>query len=240
MPNPYRRPLGPITHLRATSEKIPTLQTVELHWESPDADRVIDHYKVYGSRGNPDFGIGEASLVAVAPSSGYTHAGRGPDPETWHYKVVAVDAAGNVGRFEDSPKASATTAEAFIVGATASTTYSASYTPARAVDGAFNSRWSSIHAAERQWLQIELVRPTRIGRAELFWAVAYGKDYDILGSADGQTWRTLDTVTGGDGGTDELRFDSVEEVKYVRMQGVTRGSIYGWSLWEFWVHPLGS
>jgi hypothetical protein len=62
----------------------------------------------------------------------------------------------------------------------------------------------------------------------LTWEGAYGKNYEVQASDNGTDWRTLKTVTGGDGGTDEIAVSG--SGRYVRIQGLARASGYGYSL----------
>lgn len=143
----YRRPLGPVRDLRATTEPAPDLQSVELDWGPPQPDRVIDYYTIYGSR-RPDFAPGTASLLARSPVSFYRHSELGPDPETWYYRVVAVDAARKVGSFKRAPQVAATTAAGLRriprerLRATA-TSQHVGYEAARALDGDPATIWHS-------------------------------------------------------------------------------------------------
>ena len=52
-------------------------------------------------------------------------------------------------------------------------------------------------------------------------------------------WNTIYHKTGGTGGTNDLT-GLVGAGRYVRMQGVQRGTGYGYSLWEFQVFGLGT
>lgn len=118
--------------------------------------------------------------------------------------------------------------------ATASSQEGGAYPAAAAVDGDLTAtRWAG-QWSDRQWLQVDLGRPADLSRAVLTWEAAYGKDYAIQASDDGTDWRTLKTVTGGDGGTDDLALSGTG--RYVRMQGITRSGGYGYSLWEFQVY----
>ncbi len=70
-------------------------------------------------------------------------------------------------------------------------------------------------------------------RADLGGRVRQG--YQIQASDNGTDWRTLKTVTGGDGGTDEVAVSG--SGRYVRMLGTERsGGLTGYSLWEFQVY----
>ncbi|NKQ24840.1 discoidin domain-containing protein [Streptomyces galbus] len=117
--------------------------------------------------------------------------------------------------------------------ATASSTENAGTPAAYAVDGSTTTRWSSA-ATDNQWLQVDLGASASVSRVDLNWEAAYGKDYILQISADGQNWSDLKSVTGGDGGTDSVTVSG--QGRYVRMQGVHRATPYGYSLWEFQVY----
>ncbi|MET8047199.1 MULTISPECIES: discoidin domain-containing protein [unclassified Streptosporangium] len=121
--------------------------------------------------------------------------------------------------------------------ATASSTENGGTPPAAAVDGDTSTRWSSA-VGDSQWLQVDLGASSSISRVVLNWEAAYGSGYKIQVSENGTTWTDLKTVTGGDGGIDT--WDVTGSGRYVRMQGVTRATGYGYSLWEFQVFGGGS
>ena len=113
------------------------------------------------------------------------------------------------------------------------------FDPKYAVDGDTTTRWSSCYD-DGAWWQVQLPSDATIGKVVLRWEAAYGKDYEIETSADGTNWTTAATVTNGDGGTDVVYLDGTPTARYVRMQGVHRGSQYGYSVWEFEVYPVAS
>lgn len=53
-------------------------------------------------------------------------------------------------------------------------------------------------------------------------------------STDGTTWTTVFSTTAGAGGTADIKFTAVS-AKYVRMQGITRATQWGYSLYELQV-----
>jgi hyaluronoglucosaminidase len=138
------------------------------------------------------------------------------------------------------PKTSDTNVALAANGATASASSTEDalpqFTPDHAVDGDRTTRWSSNHN-DNEWLQVELAQPQRIGKVVLRWETAYGKAYRIQTSSDGTTWTNAADVAAGDGGVDTLRFET-SAVKFVRMQGVQRGTVYGYSLYEMEVYPV--
>lgn len=119
--------------------------------------------------------------------------------------------------------------------ATASSTqFLTSHTPGKAVDANDGTRWSSSYN-DSNWLKVDLGSAQTVGRALLHWESAYGRAYRIEVSTDNSTWTTVWSTTTGNGGLDIAAFTPVT-ARYVRMQGVTRGTSYGYSLWEFEVY----
>ncbi|MEU9293846.1 discoidin domain-containing protein [Streptomyces sp. NPDC048266] len=118
--------------------------------------------------------------------------------------------------------------------ATASSTEGPAFTASAAVDGNLTgTRWASSWQ-DSQWLQVDLGKSATLSRAVLTWEGAYGKSYQIQASENGTDWRTVTAVSAGDGGTDEVTLSGTG--RYIRMNGLTRGTGYGFSLWEFQVY----
>lgn len=67
---------------------------VALMWNAATDDVAVDHYAVYRSI-TPGFAIADGTLIAEPSTAGYTDVAVGEGQ--WYYRVVAVDAAGNVG-----------------------------------------------------------------------------------------------------------------------------------------------
>ncbi|MFE0699768.1 discoidin domain-containing protein [Streptomyces sp. NPDC058872] len=117
---------------------------------------------------------------------------------------------------------------------TASSSEGAAYSASAAVDGDLTgTRWAS-QWSDDQWIRIDLGQRASVSRIVLTWENAYGKAYDLQLSDDGTDWRTVRSVTDGDGGTDDLAVSGTG--RYVRLKGLTRGTGYGYSLWEFQVY----
>ncbi len=102
----------------------------------------------------------------------------------------------------------------------------------KAVDGRLNSRWSSAYT-DPQSITIDLGEVRDIARIVLVWETAYGKEYKLQVSDDGTTWTDIVHETQSDGGQDDHRVAA--RGRYVRMEGLRRGTEWGYSLWEFWV-----
>ncbi|MFD8644310.1 discoidin domain-containing protein [Streptomyces zaomyceticus] len=118
--------------------------------------------------------------------------------------------------------------------ATASSTEGGAFSAGAAVDGDLTgTRWASAWQ-DAQWIQVDLGASATLSHAVLNWEAAYGKSYQIQASDNGSDWRTVTTVTAGDGGTDNVTLSGTG--RYVRMNGLTRATGYGFSLWEFQVY----
>jgi hypothetical protein len=101
-------------------------------------------------------------------------------------------------------------------------------------DGNTASRWSSAYA-DPQWIRIDLGVTMNVSRVKLIWEAAYGRAYQLQISDDGTTWRDLYSTTTGDGSIDEITGLN-SNGRYVRMNGTTRATQWGYSLWEMQVY----
>ncbi len=120
---------------------------------------------------------------------------------------------------------------------TASSVESASFAPGNAVDGDTGTRWSSAFS-DPQWLQVDLGATQSISQVALQWEAAYASAFQIQTSTDGTTWTSIYTTTTGTGGTQTLAVTG--SGRYVRMNGTTRATPYGYSLYEFQIYGTAS
>jgi CxxC motif-containing protein (DUF1111 family) len=124
------------------------------------------------------------------------------------------------------------------VTATSSATEGDGTSAPKAIDGDMTTRWASAHE-DTAWIQFDFGAKTKLGYMTLSWENAYGKEYALQVSDDGQTWYQLRYVVGGKGGTEEF-FNLNANVRYVRLQGVARATQYGYSLFEVAFKSPGS
>lgn len=103
-----------------------------------------------------------------------------------------------------------------------------------AVDGNDNTRWSS-KFADDEWMYVDLGKNYNINKVVLTWENAYGKDYNIQVSTDGNNWTTVKEMRKQNGGEDTAEFKAVN-ARYVKFQGIKRVMGYGYSIWEFEVY----
>ncbi|NUU63654.1 hemoblobin-interacting domain-containing protein [Paenibacillus agri] len=107
-----------------------------------------------------------------------------------------------------------------------------------AFDGNAQSRWES-DATDPQWIAVDLGAVSKLESIVLSWEGAFGKAYRIQTSTaavpgEGD-WKEVYTKENGLGGLEEITLNGVE-ARHVRLYGITRGTPYGYSLWEFEVY----
>lgn len=102
---------------------------------------------------------------------------------------------------------------------------------ANVVDGDLLTRWGS-EFSDPQWIEIDLETAQNISEIKLVWEAAYGASYNIQGSLNQTQWTTLVTKTNGTGGT-ETHTGLSGSYRYIRLNGVSRGTVWGYSLFEF-------
>ena len=98
-----------------------------------------------------------------------------------------------------------------------------------AIDGSGTTRWES-SASNNNWIQFDFGAKTAIGYLKIVWENAYGKEYALQTSDDGQTWYQVRYVVGGKGGVEEF-FNLNANVRYVRTAG--RGARHAVRLFLF-------
>ncbi len=98
------------------------------------------------------------------------------------------------------------------------------------IDGDFSTRWSSAHS-EPHWIAWDFGEPVELVGLRLHWETAYGRDYDIEVSDDGEEWETAYKWREGSGGVDEVYF-GLRETRHVRMYGIRRATGWGFSIFQ--------
>lgn len=114
------------------------------------------------------------------------------------------------------------------------------YLASKAIDGNGSSRWSSDHSNDAgAWIQVDLGAQYAVSTAALNWEAAYGKAYKIQVSDNASNWTDAYSTTNGQGGTETVNVG--RNARYIRMQGITPATGYGYSLYEFEIYgtPVG-
>jgi hypothetical protein len=114
--------------------------------------------------------------------------------------------------------------------AMASSFQSNSYVPGGATDDNLATRWSS-GFTDSEWIQVDLGSAQSFNTVTFVWEAAYARAYNLQISIDGNTWKTIYGNTAGKGGTEKIAFPTVN-ARFVRMQGVKRATVYGYSLYD--------
>jgi chitinase len=117
---------------------------------------------------------------------------------------------------------------------TASSTEEAQFPASFAVDGNATTRWSSGYS-NTETLTVDLGATYNINRVKITWEAAYGRDYKVQGSANGSTWNDLRAVNGNTTLVNDLTGLS-GSARYIRVQGVTRATEWGYSIFELEVY----
>lgn len=119
--------------------------------------------------------------------------------------------------------------------------------PAEAIDNnAGGTRWASstdapMTDAEKndQWWQVDLGQRRIFNKIQIVWEGAWGKSFDIQMSNDAEIWTTIKEIRNQDISagpfpyTQDIDLDEDKTARYVRFQGIERGTGYAYSFYEF-------
>jgi|GEM_PF-1128211 len=97
-----------------------------------------------------------------------------------------------------------------------------------------NTKWTS-GATDNEWIQVDLGSSMEVNRVILKWDSAYAKAFKIQTSTDAAAWTDVYSNTMGSARTVTDETFATTQARYVRMQGVTRGTTQGYTLFQFWV-----
>ena len=118
--------------------------------------------------------------------------------------------------------------------AASATSFTSPNSPNLAFDGDTTTRWESLYS-DPQSIQVNLGAIYNIDTIVLNWQNAAGEDYTLQVSNDGNTWTTVQTVTGNTS-SGVISYPGLAATgQYVKMSGTTRDTTYGYSLMEFQV-----
>lgn len=122
-------------------------------------------------------------------------------------------------------------------GAVASSVGSTGMEASKAIDGNMSTRWLSL-PADPGWIYIDLGGDYTVDQVVLKWDTGYAREYGILTMSSSQccsNWQWAFYTTCGDGGIDTITF-SPRTARWVFMYGFSRGTPWGYSLWEFEIY----
>ena len=100
-------------------------------------------------------------------------------------------------------------------------------------DGTTDTRWQADNEADDEWIQVDLGSVQAVNAVTINWEAAYAAKYEIQVSTDGKEWTTVAKENGMVG---EITSSfAATKARYVKMQGVSRGTQYGYSIYEMQV-----
>ncbi|MBN9141102.1 MAG: discoidin domain-containing protein [Micrococcales bacterium] len=199
-----------------------------------------------------NYATGDGSLTAAAsiPAGAGSWTVTAPaDAGVWKFYVTATDDHGNIAYAPVSVTVTDPSGINVALGKAASAS-SAQDPAANAVDGNTGTKWGSAldgswNGSDDEWFQVDLGAVYSVDKVKLLWeGAAYGRDYDIETSVDGVHWTTVAEQRDQTAGTHSVPF-AATDARYVRMQGIHRGSTFGYSFYEFQVfsatgQPVGT
>ncbi len=126
------------------------------------------------------------------------------------------------------------------------TTKATSGDASKAVDGGATggSRWESAQQDPQYW-QVDLGSSQTFNTIKIVWEAAYGKTFTIEAgdNVDGEGWLTGGTTIASVTGQTLAGFPNTQTIyvgnttaKYLKFNGIERGTGYGYSFWEFEVY----
>ena len=137
-------------------------------------------------------------------------------------------------RFEFSDESPNITPVLYDCIATAASSAESSYQASNVCDKNASSRWAS-DWNDNQWIEIDLGESREVVIVELQWEAAFAQEYRLQGSDDGSQWFTLANIVGADGDLDSINLENAN-ARFLRMEGIQRGTSYGYSLFSFDVY----
>ncbi|WP_186785984.1 discoidin domain-containing protein [Paenibacillus agilis] len=103
-------------------------------------------------------------------------------------------------------------------------------------DGSSKTRWSSAPGSDHEWICIDLLEEVEIGRVLINWEEAYATSYTIDISNDNERWQTIVNMDSGKGGIEEYSDFGGVMCRYVKLTGVKKATLWGYSLWKLEVY----
>ena len=101
-------------------------------------------------------------------------------------------------------------------------------------DGGAGSRRESEYN-DPQWIYVDLGKEEKIENIILKWETACAKKYTLQVSNDAKKWKTVYDNKDGKGGIEKIDLESVT-ARYVKLEGISRATQFGYSLFEFEIY----
>lgn len=109
----------------------------------------------------------------------------------------------------------------------------------KAIDGDLSTRWESEQGVDPQWITVRLLEPADICAVKIAWETAAAKNYQVLTSENGKSWKKQASISDGkDAETRLVEFDKPVRAGYIKILGKTRSTQYGYSIFELEAYKI--
>ncbi len=107
-----------------------------------------------------------------------------------------------------------------------------------AIDGNQGTRWESA-SNDDEWFLLDLGQSRTFNYFKINWEGAYAKQFQLLSSADGETFTVIYTETNlTQANWQKIYLETAVTGRYIKYQGIQRATGYGQSFFEFEVYYL--
>jgi hypothetical protein len=218
--------------------QVATLSQIKLYWEAAYATAFQLQASTDGTTWTTlqtvTGGAGGTQTYTVTGSGRFVRMNGTARATGYGYSLFEFQVYGST---DTTPTCDTATNVALNKTAAASSTENAGTPASNAVDGSTTTRWSS-QFSDPQWLSVDLGSVQPICQVQIDWEAAFGKAFQIQVSNDNANWTTLQSIANGTGGNQVI--DVSGSGRWIRMYGTARSTGYGYSIWEFIVHPGGT
>jgi beta-galactosidase len=91
--------------------------------------------------------------------------------------------------------------------------------------------------SEPPTLDLDLGEVATVNRVLINWEAAYATKYELqIATNAAGPFTTIYTDSAGSGGTDDVTTLTARDGRYLRMNGITRRTVYGFSIYEIAVY----
>ena len=97
-------------------------------------------------------------------------------------------------------------------------------------DGGMGTRWGSEYS-DPQWIYVDLGKVEPVNEVHLYWENAYASSYKLQVSNDANDWKDVYVNENAQGDHEIIAIKPVL-CRYVRILGLKRATMWGYSLWE--------
>ncbi len=107
-----------------------------------------------------------------------------------------------------------------------------------AIDGNQGTRWESAQT-DAEWFLLDMGQSRTFNYFKINWEGAYAKQFQLLASADGETFSPIYTESNLDhSGWQKIYLETAVTAQYIKYQGIERATQWGQSFYEFEVYYL--